>query len=109
MAASGSTTPAFGRLRISLCNLDSFNLLGFLFDAKGKLPRETLWMAKEKSIREWTDKITSLVDCIPADLAKNGVGVAFDNMDLRDGTVGIDEETNDDSISTDLCHGLLNF
>ena len=109
MAASGSTTPAFGRLRISLCNLDSFNLLGFLFDAKGKPPRETLWMANEKSIREWTDKTAGLIDGIATDLAKNGVGVAFDNMDLRDGAVGIDKETNDNSISIDLCHGLLNF
>ena len=109
LAGSGSSTPAFGRLRISLSNLTSFNLLGFLFDAKGKLPRETLWMANEKSIREWTDKAAGLIDGIAADLAKNGVGVAFDNMDLRDGAVGIDKETNDDSISTDLCHGLLNF
>ena len=66
-------------------------------------------MANEKSIREWTDKTAGLIDGIAADLAKNGVGVAFDNMDLRDGAVGIDKETNDNSISTDLCHGLLNF
>ena len=66
-------------------------------------------MANEKSIREWTDKAAGLIDGIAADLAKNGVGVALNDIELGDGTVGIDEEANDDSIDADLGHGLLNF
>ena len=81
----------------------------FLVDAKSKLPREAFRHFFEESIREWTDEITGLVDGIATNLAKDGVGVALDNIELGDGTVGIDEETNDDSVDSDLGHGLLNF
>ena len=81
----------------------------FLVDAKSKLPREAFRHFFEESIRERTDEITGLVDGIATDLAKDGIGVALDNIELRDGTVGIDEEANDDTIDSDLGHGLLNF
>ncbi len=80
-----------------------------LVDAKGKLPREAFRHFFEQSIREWTDKIAGLVDGIATDLAKDGVGVALNDIELGDGTVGVDEEANDDSIDADLGHGLLNF
>ena len=81
----------------------------FLVDAKSKLPREAFRHFFEESIRERTDEITGLVDGIPTDLAKDGIRVALNDIELGDGTVGIDEETNDDSIHTYLGHGLLNF
>ena len=80
-----------------------------LVDAKGKLPREAFGHFFEESIRERTDEVAGLINGIAADLAKDGIGVALDNIELRDGTVGIDEEANDDSIDADLGHGLLNF
>ena len=81
----------------------------FLVDAKSKLPREAFRHFFEESIRERTDEIAGLIDGIATDLAKDGIGVALDNIELRDGTVGVDEETNDDSIHSYLGHGLLNF
>ena len=87
-------------------SLASFDLL---VDAKGKLPREAFGHFFEEGIREWTDEITGLVDGIATNLAKDGVGVALDNIELGYGTVGINEKANDDSINSDLGHGLLNF
>ena len=87
-------------------SLASFDLL---VDAKGKLPREAFGHFFEESIRERTDEVAGVINGIAADLAKDGIGVALDNIELRDGTVGIDEEANDDSIDADLGHGLLNF
>ena len=87
-------------------SLASFDLL---VDAKGKLPREAFGHFFEESIREGTDEVAGLINGIAADLAKNGVGVALNDIELGDGAVGIDEEANDDSINSDLGHGLLNF
>ena len=42
-----------------------------LVNVKGKMPRKSLWIAKEKIGGEWTDEITRLIDGIAADLAKN--------------------------------------
>ena len=87
-------------------SLASFDLL---VDAKGKLPREAFGHLFEESIREWTDEVAGLINGIAADLAKNGVGVALNDIELGDGAVGIYEEANDNSIDADLGHGLLNF
>ena len=87
-------------------SLASFDLL---VDAKGKLPREAFGHFFEKSIREGTDEVARLVNGIAADLAENGVGVALDDIELGDGAVGVDEETDDNPIDADLGHGLLNF
>ena len=87
-------------------SLASFDLL---VDAKGKLPREAFGHFFEESIREGTDEVAGLINGIAADLAKNGVGVALNDIELGDGAVRVDEETNDDSIDADLGHGLLNF
>jgi len=87
-------------------SLASFDLL---VDAKGKLPREAFRHFFEESIREGTDEVARLINGIAADLAENRVGVALNDIELGDGTVGVDEETNDDSIDADLGHGLLNF
>ena len=87
-------------------SLASFDLL---VDAKGKLPREAFGHFFEESIREGTDEVAGLINGIAADLAKNGVGVALNDIELGDGAVGVDEETNDDSIYSYLSHGLLNF
>ena len=87
-------------------SLASFDLL---VDAKGKLPREAFGHFFEESIREGTDEVAGLINGIAADLAKNGVGVALDDIELGDGAIGVDEETNDDSIYSYLSHGLLNF
>ena len=81
----------------------------FLVDAKSKLPREAFRHFFEESIRERTDEITGLVDGIATDLAKDGIRVALNYIELRDGTVGVDEKTNNDSIHSYLGHGLLNF
>ena len=81
----------------------------FLVDAKSKLPREAFRHFFEESIRERTDEITGLVDGIATDLAKDGIGVALNDIELGDGSIWIDEEANDDSIHSYLGHGLLNF
>ena len=50
-----------------------------------------------------------MVDRIRADLTENSFGIALYDIELRDGSVGVDEKFNDDSIDADLVNTLLYF
>ena len=73
------------------------------------MPREAFRHFFKEGIGEWTGKITWLADRFRADLAEGGVGIALNDIELRDGAVGIDKEADDDPIDFHFMDTLLNF